>query len=80
MWSNSGRELFYFNADREMVAARLETMPTLRVVEREVMFELGEEFLVFAGGGHYAVTPDDQRFLMMRQVSADGDADGEAPS
>jgi serine/threonine-protein kinase len=78
-WSTSGRELFYLSAAREWVAAQIQTVPDVRISERQVLFELGDEFAAGAGGGHVSVAADDQRFLMMRHVSDDAGEEGEAP-
>jgi serine/threonine-protein kinase len=76
-WSHSGRELFYLSGDREWVAAEIQTSPSARVVNREVLFQLGPEYATGAGGGHVSVTADDQRFLMMRFVSDQPADEGE---
>jgi serine/threonine-protein kinase len=68
LWSHSGRELFYVNAgDRQMIAARIRTTPTFGVVERRPLFPLTGYFL---GPSYTAfdISPDDQRFLMIRQL------------
>ena len=66
LWAHSGRELFYVRGDRELVAAQIETNPSLRVTERLVLFPLGDTYSLENIAGMYDVTPDDQRFLMVR--------------
>jgi len=70
VWAHGGRELFFVDADFRMNVATLETDPDFRVLRRDVLFELGPEYLGrFAGDGgddFYDVSPDDQRFLMGR--------------
>jgi len=68
-----GRELFYVDADYGMTVAAFETEPEFRVQRREVLFELGPEYLgrIAGDGGDdfYDVSLDDQRFLMGRVVA-----------
>ena len=65
MWAHSGRELFYRNGADELVAAQVTTGPTFTVGQQEVLFSLAG---YYSGRGHpqYDVTPDDQRFVMLR--------------
>ena len=67
LWSHSGRELFYRDGARNMVAVAVRTTPT---------FSLGRATVLFPAGGfgtrrfpaQYAVAPDDRRFLMIRPI------------
>ncbi len=67
LWSHSGRELFYRDGARNMVAVAVRTTPT---------FSLGRTTVLFPAGGfgtrrfpaQYAVAPDDRRFLMIRPI------------
>jgi len=67
-WSHSGRELFYRDGSRNLVAVAIGTMPT---------FSLGGSTALFPAAGFaydelglvYAVAPDDRRFLMIRPVA-----------
>jgi len=68
MWAHSGRELFYITPDRQMVAASVETTPTFRVTNRQVLFELGPEFVWENAYAGYDIRPDDSRFIMVRAV------------
>ncbi len=64
VWSADGRELFYATATgTRIVAAKVETSPTFRVLERRVLFVRQGLNSVLAGGS-YDVTPDGKRFLM----------------
>ena len=65
-WAHSGRELFFIDANRVMVSARVETASGFRVVGREALFELGATYLSGAGTDFYDITLDDQQFLMGR--------------
>jgi hypothetical protein len=72
VWSRSGRELFYVNGEREMVAVNVTRGGDLTVGESRVLFPLPEGTL-FTENEYYAlydVDVDDQRFLMM---TADGE-------
>jgi Tol biopolymer transport system component/tRNA A-37 threonylcarbamoyl transferase component Bud32 len=70
-WSHSGRELFYRDGAKNLVAVAITTNPT---------FSVGRSTTLFAAGGfssdelsvQYAVAPDDRRFLMIRPLVASG--------
>jgi serine/threonine-protein kinase len=78
-WSNSGRELFFLSDAQDWITAEIQTVPTVRILERRVLFAVGDEYATGAGGGHVSVTADDQRFLMMRHVSDGAAEEAEAP-
>jgi Tol biopolymer transport system component len=66
LWAHSGRELFYRNATGDIVAVEVTTQPT---------FAAGRQTVLFAGALYaqddthrqYDVSPDDRRFLMIRE-------------
>jgi len=65
VWAHSGRELFYFNFNDELVAAQVQTTPTFMVGDQRALFSA----VTYGRSGvhqSYAVSPDDQRFIMMR--------------
>jgi Tol biopolymer transport system component/tRNA A-37 threonylcarbamoyl transferase component Bud32 len=65
-WSNTGRELFYFNGKSEMVSAEIPPGATFSVGRQRTLFSVAE----LARGGpvvSYSVSPDDKRFLMVRE-------------
>jgi serine/threonine-protein kinase len=69
LWAHSGRELFYWSVSGEMVAAQIETEPTLRVGARQVLFH--DSTFVYAKNDdhrYYSVSLDDRRFLLSRPV------------
>ena len=68
VWSHSGRELFYRNGLGAMVAVPVETEPTFAPGQPEVLFPAAE-FGSATAHQQYDVTPDDERFIMIRQVS-----------
>jgi len=70
-WANGGRELFYVDGERQLVAATVLLTPSFSVGDRTVLFSM----IGFGGGdGHriYDVTRDDRRFLMIRSLTPDG--------
>ena len=74
-WSHSGRELFYRNGKRELVAANVTLGAT---------FVLGEQRALFSAAGYvragtnarYDVAPDDRRFVFLRFVGVGARSDG----
>ncbi len=71
VWARSGRELFYVNADNEMVTAQIQPGSTFMVGDRTVLFTIRPEVL-FRQSEQYAlydVALDDQRFIMLRAVN-----------
>ena len=70
LWAHSGRELFFVDAERNMVAAPVQGGAEFRLGARRTLFHLGED-LYLAGGEHYTpfdLSRDDQRFLMARAL------------
>jgi eukaryotic-like serine/threonine-protein kinase len=75
-WSPAGGELFYLGASGDMMSARVETTPTLRVIGVTRLFTP----LGFQGGNGtllYDVAPDGRRFLMLDITAAPTDAASE---
>jgi serine/threonine-protein kinase len=70
LWAHNGRELFFIDARRNVVAASVETEPGFRVVERPVLFSLGPEYMAGGLGGTWDITDDDERFLLARSVGS----------
>ncbi len=75
VWSHGGKELFYINGANEMVAATVATQPTFAVGAQKVLFRIPAAVRPNASSVRYAVSRDDQRFLM---ISAVADATGDA--
>jgi serine/threonine-protein kinase len=71
VWGRTGRELFYVDADNQMVAARIQPGPDFVVAERTVLFTLGSDLLFRQDEQYplYDVTPDDRQFVMLRGVN-----------
>jgi len=67
MWSHSGNELFYRGAAGDIFAVSVKTSPS---------FSFGKPTRLFAapwdqfGPTGYAVSQDDQRFLMIRKLNS----------
>jgi serine/threonine-protein kinase len=72
LWSRNGRELFYVNGSRELVAASVVPGPSWLLGERRVLFRLREDLYLSEGENYtpYDVAPDG-RFLMARRVGAE---------
>ena len=69
-WSPAGGELFYRNATGALVAMSVTTQPTFAPGTSEVLFE--GTFKTDNRHREYDVTPDGQRFLMLRRVGRGG--------
>jgi Tol biopolymer transport system component len=69
IWSRDGRELFYRGFDTggpRLMAAKVETRPTFRVLSRTALFD-DSEYEGATPHANYDVLPDGQGFLMVRQ-------------
>jgi len=65
MWARNGRELFYRNGDKMMVTA-VETQPVFAASKPELLFEAHYETGLSSFERDYDVSPDGQRFLMIK--------------
>ncbi len=65
MWAHSGRELFYRNGANELVAVQVTGDPTFATGQQEVLFSMAD-YQPSNGNPMYTVSPDDQRFVMLR--------------
>jgi serine/threonine-protein kinase len=71
-WSSDGRELFYIEpatSGPRLMAARVETSPTFRVLSREPLFAT-DQYETASPHANYDVHPDGQRFLMIQRAAA----------
>ena len=69
VWSRDGRELFYRSlgpGEPQMMAARVETGPSLRVLSRTPLFPVND-YEAAVPHANYDVTPDGRSFIMVRQ-------------
>ena len=55
----------------ELVAVEVTDDPTLRVGQQDVLFSMAD-YLTSNGNPMYDVSPDDQRFVMLRIVALSG--------
>ncbi|MGH7536163.1 MAG: protein kinase domain-containing protein [Gemmatimonadales bacterium] len=69
VWANSGRELFYRNGRNDLVAAEVRTTPSFSVGQQRVLFPAAP-YLTLGFYQSYNVSPDDRRFLMVREGTA----------
>ena len=68
MWAHSGKELFYLNSSRALVAVTVQPGATFTVGGQKVLFPAAS--YSFTGGyATYDVAPDDRRFVMIRSVA-----------
>jgi len=67
LWSREGREVVYRSGE-SVVAVPVETDPSFRAGSPEMLFA-GSYFLG-NGGPNYDVTPDGERFLMIKEVES----------
>ncbi|MFI5214650.1 MAG: hypothetical protein ACHQU8_08945, partial [Gemmatimonadales bacterium] len=65
-WAHSGRELYYRSGD-SLVSVGVTTRPTFTVGQRKVLF--ARPYLTLAAHAMYDVSPDDRRFVMVREGS-----------
>jgi serine/threonine-protein kinase len=68
LWAHSGRELFYRSEARELVVVEVLPGETFAMGERQVLFALTTGY---DWTDQYDVTPDDQRFVMIRNRGAE---------
>jgi serine/threonine-protein kinase len=68
-WARSGRELFYINGKSDLVSAEIRPGAAFSVGQQRVLFSVAP--FVRAGSIHsYAVSPDDRRFVIVREGEA----------
>ena len=67
VWSPDGQELFYYNG-RALMSLPVSTEPSFAYGDPEVVFE--GLFTITNGGAGFSVSPDGQRFLMVRSVDS----------
>jgi serine/threonine-protein kinase len=64
MWSRDGRELFYWNPQRQLISLRVSTGDDLTVERRDVLFQFPGYMVT--GHAQYDVHPDGQGFVVVR--------------
>ena len=71
LWAHSGREIFYRSAANEMMVAQVSGSPGFPVANRHALFSLNMEILdPDPNFATWDVSPDDQRFFMVRWRAA----------
>ena len=65
VWAHSGRELFYRNGANELVAVQVSAGSSFAWDRQDVLFSMAD-YLTSNGSPMYDVSPDDQRFVMLR--------------
>jgi hypothetical protein len=72
LWAHSGRELFYVDADRHMMAVPVPAAGPSQMGTRTRLFRLGNDVFLNQNEWYtpFDISPDDKRFLMSRLVSA----------
>ena len=77
LWARNGRELFFVDGDRRLVAAAFD--PALGIfLGQETLFTIPSTFAISEGNNFYDVTADGERFLMARSYAGEAGSD-EAP-
>ncbi len=67
LWARNGRELFYRNGDK-MMAASVQTKPMFAAAKPNLLFTGKSAAGVFGFRPNYDVSPDSQRFLMVKEA------------
>ena len=73
VWPRNGRELFYRNGDK-MMAVDIQSQPAFNVGTPRMLFERPGYFSAGVFRADYDVSPDGQRFLMMKAGEQQGAA------
>jgi serine/threonine-protein kinase len=72
VWAPDGRELYYWSYSGQMTAVRIETEPAFVAGNPEELF--GGEYLTFTTNRPFDISPDGQRFLMIKEDQEDEEA------
>ena len=68
LWSPVGGELFYLDADRQLMSVRVVTTPTFSIGNTTKMLE---NVRVITPGRSYDISPDGKRFLVLKDAPGD---------
>jgi len=71
VWSPDGSELFYWSGNKMMVVD-IETEPTFKAGRPRVLFEGSFAFDLGMKGRNFDISPDGQRFLMIKEDQQEG--------
>jgi serine/threonine-protein kinase len=69
LWNRNGRELFY-RSGKKMMAVEITTKPSFSAGTPKVLFEGQYQSLPTISTPNYDVSPDGQRFLMLKPIEA----------
>ena len=69
LWAHSGKELFYRAPGNDIMVALLAPGPGFVVTDRRVLFKLGSDFVSGTNYTPWDISPDDQRFIMVRSLA-----------
>jgi len=78
VWARSGRELFYLDANGALTAVSIQTTPTLSAGNPTKLFDT--RYPSAFNARSYDVSPDGQRFLMIKDTQAPEQATNSAPA
>ena len=67
LWNRNGRELFYRNG-KKMMAVEISSKPTFSAGTPKMLFEGPYQSLPTISTPNYDVSPDGQRFLMLKST------------
>ena len=70
LWAHNGRELFYVDLEHRVVQVSFDTARGFRVTGERVLFPLDGTYVTATyrwTAGLWDITPDDERFLMVRR-------------
>ena len=73
-WSRRGGELFYLDGEAHLVSAQVSMSPTFSLGRTTVLFSAAEFVMGGISRRNYDVSPDDQRFLMIRRARGSASA------
>jgi len=78
VWARSGRELFYLDANGALTAVSIQTTPTFSAGNPTKLFDT--RYPSAFNARSYDVSPDGQRFLMIKDTQAPEQATNSAPA
>jgi serine/threonine-protein kinase len=78
VWAHSGRELFFLDSNRALIAAQVDTDSGFQVGEKETLFTFPTGSRISTTNTLYGVAPDDQRFLMARDYGGESQESSES--
>ena len=67
LWARDGSELFYLNPGGQLMAVSVRIDPSLDFGNPEVVLEESYFYSAGSGGRTYDVSPDGERFLMIKE-------------